>query len=386
MKYLKLSILSLILGLAAGVLIWLVLMAMVVGMKVVWEIVPDYFSWSDNLVYDLAVCVLGGRLLAWVHRVFGPGPEPMFAVFARVQREGGYPYHNLHWLALAFLLPIVFGGAVGPAAGITGFVAGLWTFVSACINEGRWPGAKVRASRLPKRQRVVFYSIGALAAVTSLAGLLVRVGGIHLPRFAREHAIGWSQWKWALALIALGVVLAILYTAVDASATKMAERLAAHTSLMCVVTGGIVGVVAHYLPAIPFAGDVQLRLLFSSWTSYTVGVLLLAALLKMLLTIWCLHFGWGGGNFFPVIFIGTAASYAFTMFVEQCGAAGTLDENFAAALVVSAMVGYLVRNPWASIAVLLCCFPLTYIIPLTVAVVVAGKVATGLTAYRRQSR
>lgn len=125
MKYLKLSILSLILGLAAGVLIWLVLMAMVVGMKVVWEIVLDYFSWSDNLVYDLAVCVLGGRLLAWVHRVFGPGPEPMFAVFARVQREGGYPYHNLHWLALAFLLPIVFGGAVGPAAGITGF--GRWT-------------------------------------------------------------------------------------------------------------------------------------------------------------------------------------------------------------------------------------------------------------------
>ncbi len=372
----KLGVFSLLLGAAAGAVIWLLMMGMVLGMKVVWQIVPACFQWSHSLAYDLTVCLAGGVLIAWVRKRSNSCLEPMFSVFARVKREGGYPYHQLQWMAAAFLLPIVFGGAIGPAAGLTGFIAGVWTLICACLNGRlKHPVLFKKVENLSGRRRIVLYSLGALSLIIVLSGLLGAVGGIHLPRFRREHAIGWGQWKWALVLIALGIFMALLYTIVDELMARLAKKLMKHRTLMCVVTGGIVGMVVYFLPNIPFAGDTQLSLLFSQWTSYTVGVLVLAALLKMLLTVWCLNFGWRGGNFFPLIFAGTAVAYAFTLFAQNVSNNCMLDQNFAAALVVSAMIGFLVKKPLPAVVVLLFCFPLTYIFPLTVAVLVAGKLA-----------
>ena len=47
----------------------------------------------------------------------------------KVKGEGRYPYDHLGKRSLSALLPLLFGGSVGPEAGLTGVIAGLCTWV-----------------------------------------------------------------------------------------------------------------------------------------------------------------------------------------------------------------------------------------------------------------
>ena len=71
--------------------------------------------------------------------------------------------------------------------------------------------------------------------------------------------------------------------------------------------------------------------------------------------------------------MGAAAGYAFALAVNAGGSA--LDGSFAVALVLAAMYGFLSQKPVTVLAVLLLCFPVTYILPIAVAAFVSAKLS-----------
>lgn len=402
------AILMIVLGAGAGALIWAVLKIMDVGIEILWIDVPQYIGVSNMLIYNLAVCILGGLLIGLLQRKYGLLPEKLDAVMQRAKQEGGYPYNNLYILAVMTLLPLVFGGAIGPEAGLSGFIAGICTFIG---QKMKYTGERIismtetgvasvlgvifgapffgivnnvepdnknehyKEKFLSKKGRIVFYCLGVAGGMGAMQ-LLSRFFGScgSLPRFAREHAMGIDQWVWSILLIIAGIIAAIFFVLMDECTSYIGNKLLKYRVLSCVLAGIILAIAGYFIPETMFSGESQMSLLMENWQGYSIVMLILIAALKIILTNICINFGWHGGNIFPMIYAGVAIGYAMTAMSRVINDVSALDGEFAVAIVVSAMCGYIMRKPFMVVAILLLCFPVTYILPIAVAAFIASKI------------
>lgn len=132
----------LITGSLAGAFVWLFFFLMDVGISFLWQTLP---GWIGSVTaeplpvlsqgpfgfvpFPLIVCVLGGLVIGLYAKHTGVEPEDLNSVMAKVKQDGRYDYSHIGKLSLAALLPLLFGGSIGPEAGLTGVIAGLCTWV-----------------------------------------------------------------------------------------------------------------------------------------------------------------------------------------------------------------------------------------------------------------
>lgn len=394
-------VLTFIWGFFAGAAVWGVLRVMDIGIDFLWKDLPSIIGQEHSLVYHLACCLAGGLLIGVFQKKNGLLPDNMEEVMGRVKKTGRYPYDRLHIIAIAALLPLIFGGALGPEAGLTGLVAGICTFIG---DKLKYKGDQVaafaeagfaatigtifgapffgivhnlepddssehyREKLVSKRTRISIYCFGVLGSMIAFY-LLGSITGISagLPRFGFQHAIGISQWKWYLPLIVLGIVSALYYIAAAVLMRKLASVLVRHCIISCLIAGACVAVIGWLFPFSMFSGEHQLGELIDGWSDLAPLLLLLSAAAKLLLVNICICFGWKGGSIFPIIFSGAMLGYAFALFTGMDGA-------FAAAIVIASMYAYIMRKPVAVIAVLLLCFPVTYIVPIGVSAFISSRI------------
>ena len=396
-------IIGLLLGFASGALIWIILRIMSLGIHALWIWLPFYLGAEDSLIYHLAVCAIGGLLIGLIRRRWGPLPDEMEQVLGRIRQKGGYPYDRLPLLAVAALLPLVFGAALGPEAGLTGIAAGLCCWVGdqlkcrgdqlAALAETGLAAAlgaifhaplfgiaqnlepdpgdgteHYRTKLVSKRARIIIYCFGVAGGMLAIA-LSNRIYGAEngLPRFTFVHDVGLSQWKWFIPLLAIGMLFSLYYHLVDRITQKLGRRLLPHPMISCQIPAALMAVCGFYIPTVMFSGEEQLGELVTRWQTCTVSELLLTAVFKLFLVSVCINFGWRGGSIFPLIYSGACVGYAFALITGMDGA-------FAAAVVIASLYGYHIRKPLAVIAVLLLCFPVSYILPIAVAAFAVSKI------------
>ena len=228
-------------GSVAGAFVWALLFVMNLGISFVWDNVGGRFG----IYFPLAACLVGGLVVGLFAKRFGPYPEDLDAVMAKVKRDGRYDYDKLGVMSIAALLPLFFGGSIGPEAGLTGAVAGICTwvgdrmkrfgadfqqltsvgtmaalsaiftaplfgFAAPLYGDGKdggegGDGPKGAATiTLPKNSKIVVYFCaiaGALAAFMGLGALFG--GGMSLPRFTDIH-VGTAELAWLLPLAFVG--------------------------------------------------------------------------------------------------------------------------------------------------------------------------------------
>ena len=115
----------LVTGAIAGAFIWLLLFIMNLGISAVWDRVPIYLG----EFYPVIVCLIGGVVIGLFAERFGDYPDTLPQVMAKVKEDGRYEYHDLGAMSVGAILPLVFGGSVGPEAGLTGVIAAVCTWV-----------------------------------------------------------------------------------------------------------------------------------------------------------------------------------------------------------------------------------------------------------------
>lgn len=385
-------------GAIAGAFVWLLLFAMNLGITFIWDRLPAHFG----PYFPLVACLVGGLVIGLFAKKFGSYPEDLNQVMAKVKRDGRYDYDKLGVMSASALLPLFFGGSVGPEAGLTGAVAGICTwvgdrmkrfgsdfqqltsvgtmaalsaiftaplfgFAAPLYDDGDEAKGAQAAITLPKSSKIVVYLCaiaGALAAFLGLGALFG--GGLSLPRFTDIH-VGATELLWLVPLALVGAAGGWLFCAFDGLFERLSERMGERPVAKALIAGLVLALMGIALPFTMFAGETQAEQLGEVWGTMTAFALLATGFGKVLVTPLCIRFGWRGGHFFPVIFAGISIGYGMAMLTGA-------DPVFCLCASTAALVGGVMRQPLMTVLLLFLCFPVKGIVVMLAAAALGAAV------------
>lgn len=394
------ALMAILIGGLAGAAVWLFFFLLNHGIELFWHVLPDKIgAWW----WPLLICVLGGVVIGLFERRFGPYPEDLNKVMAQVKETGRYEYNNLKASAGGALLPLLFGGSIGPEAGLTGVIAGLCTWAgdrlkflgsefrelsalgSAAVLSAVFsspffglaapllgscdevaPDTKVE---VPKTIKIIVYTL----SVTGAFGMMILLGSIFgggegLPHFS-EIQIGWYEVALVIPLAIAGGVVGLLYHAFDRFADFLANTIGDHPVAKAVLAGLVLGALGTVFPFVMFAGESQTGTLAQTWTSIGAVVLILTGTLKVFVTPMCLRLGWRGGHFFPTIFAGICLGYGFALITGA-------DPVSCLCVCSAAVMGAIMRQPLMTVLLLFLLFPVRGFILM----LIAACIGSGITS------
>ncbi len=404
-------ILVLLLGAFAGGITWAFLRLVSIVTPLLWETLPSKLSFRW---FPVILCGAGGLLIGIIHRLFGEYPESLDVVLGKVRKQKTYPYRSMGTILVCAFLPLVLGASVGPEAGLAGVITGLcywvgdnirfaseakktYTEVGMAVTLGvlfRVPlfgifaveeDSSERGSIVPemkKTSKLLYYAIAAAAGlgVYSLLGQLAGKGMEGFPAFDAPD-IKTVDYAAAILYCAVGILMYLIY--------EFSERIIRYLSdivppiLRETIGGVVLGVMAIFMPMALFSGEEEMAVLMDSFSSYAPLFLILLAIVKLLLTSWCIRMGLRGGHFFPLIFACTSMGYGVSMLLFQDSG---LHAAFACAVITASALGAQMKKPMAVVLLLLLCFPVRLIFWLFLAAVVGRKAAEILGREVRRAR
>ena len=363
-----------ILGGIVGAIIWAFLRLMNIGINFVWKYIPGKF---DIPFYTIIICVVGSILIGFWRKKFGDYPEELHTVLTKVKKDGGYQYNNIFSTLGSALFPLILGASVGPEAGLSGVIAGLCTWIGDklkkyihTVEELNMIGISAtlgtifkspmfgfvapledeKKVTIPKNLKFILYLLAALASYgcfVLLGKILGSGSGIYSYAFEKIKIL---DIAYIIPLALIGVVGGMLYMASYKLSSIISKKFEKFVVLRCVAGGVILGVVGTFLPLTMFSGEHQMEVVAKKGAEIGIAMLIVVAVLKIILTTICIEAGLKGGHFFPIIFSGICLGYAF-------GTIFGISVVFAMAIVTTAVVGYTLKKPIATVLLLMIVFP-----------------------------
>ena len=397
----QMLLLATLLGVVAGLVLWLFLQAVSLGTSLIWDSLP---SLAGGQWIAIPVCALGGCAVGLIHRRYGEYPEELDVVLGKVKEEGRYDYRPILTILACALLPLILGASVGPEAGLAGIIAALCYWISdnirfAHMNASMYAEIGQAATlgqlfhmplfgilaveetpmggdspRLPKMKKLVLYCLSAGSSILVIWGLN-QTFQTSLEGFPCFPEVDISAIDFAAALLysPIGVLVYVLYRAASKAAQGGADKVPpVWKETIC---GAAVGAMCLAVPMAMFSGEDQMADLIDGFGAYAPWTLIGICVLKVLMTAFCLRFGLKGGHFFPLIFACSCMGIgmAMLMFPDSADHAA-----FAAGILTAATLGAQLKKPLAVTMLLLLCFPFRMVFWIFVAAAVGGWIAKTL--------
>lgn len=378
----KFTFFAICIGGAIGAFIWAFLKIMSAGQKLLFTTLPTYVNIP---FFTLIICITGGLIIGIYEKLFHASPDNMEEVMAIIKRDGKYSCDRLAIRTIGAALPLIFGASIGPEAGLTGIIAGLCFWAGERFRYVNKHLTELSQIGLGAALGVIFHSplfgfmmpiedekvseelchsdkmLSYLASILGGFGIysllsLFFGGGMGIARL-ESGSIGNRERIFVLLLILIGILAGVLYTAFLKGNEKLFHFLNKKCGvIICTVIGGIcLGLFGMYVPFSMFSGETQMEELAKSYMEYAPAALFMIGAAKLLLTNICIHSGFKGGHFFPIIFAGVSIGYG-------AGLLFSISPTFAAAIITSALMGFIMKKPIAVVLLLMLCFPLDGIV------------------------
>ncbi len=385
------------LGAFAGAVIWCFLKAVSGAVTLLWGVVPAQLH---TPYLSIAFCVLGGVLLGFLHKKYGDYPDELSVVMQKVRKEKHYPYHPMLVMLVCAFLPLALGASVGPEAGLTGIIAALCYWVGDNVTYAKKHEAEYSrigeavtlgqlfhsplfgifvveegspekdGALLPRGLRLLYYAVSTVASFLVI-GLLNRLFGEAMGGFPHfdSVAVGAGDYAMMLLYVPVGIALSVWFIFSEKITKAAAEKIP--PVVKEVIGGAAIAVAGLVFPVILFSGEEEMAELMAEYGSYLPVFLAAVCILKLLMTAFCIRFGWKGGHFFPVIFACTCMGFALSMAVFSDPGSHVV---FGAGIVTAAALGAQIRKPFAVSVLLLLCFPARMLFWIFLAALLGGRI------------
>ena len=142
-------------GAEIACIVWLFLKLMSLGISFIWETVPSNINFT---YYPLAVCTIGGILLGIYQKISKAVPDELDEVMKKVKRDKFYPYNKVLLLCISALIPLLFGGSIGPEAGLTGVIVGLCYWAGNHMKNAQSKIPELMQTGLSATLTAIFYA------------------------------------------------------------------------------------------------------------------------------------------------------------------------------------------------------------------------------------
>ena len=378
---------AVIIGVIAGLIIWSFIRCMNFGIHFLWDYLPGLINFE---YYTIIVCVIGGLLIGLWKNKYGDIPEELDQVVKTVKETNRYSYSNIFPSIVSAILPLIFGASVGPEAGLSGIIAGLFTWIGDKLkifnNEleelaqigitatlgtifaspmfGFVEPIENEESKLPKTSKNILYFV----AILSSFGIFIFLN--HLTHNqAGLHSIGAAtlsnlNYVGIILVIILGIVLSYVYFISSRLSKIVFKKFEGNFILKGIIGGLILGIIGTLLPLTMFSGEEQIYLLLGTGAQLGLIILILTSILKIVLTNICIETGLKGGHFFPLIFSGTAMGYALSILLN-------MDPIISMSVFTTSFLASILKKPIAVVLLLMIIFPVNLIPLMLVSAVVA---------------
>ncbi len=381
------TFLCVLVGSFISALIWSFLKLMSVSIEFVWEFIPTTFNIP---FYTFIVCIIGALLIGLLQKKFGEYPEELETVMAKVKRDGKYPYNNIPIVLVMAILPLIFGGSVGPEAGLTGVIVGLCYWAG---DKFKYSGQRLydltqigvsatlgvlfsspffgflmpiensddeNSTTFPKKYKLFTYFV-AIGSGSLIFYLLTHYFGaaMIMPHFGQLTFVT-SDLFYIIPLILCGALLGMLFHIFKKISHIITKPLKKYPVIKALIGGVLLATCGVLLPLTMFSGEHEITILMNNYKNYTPYILILIAIVKIFITNICLHTGFRGGHFFPSIFAGVSLGYALSLLFP-------VSQIFCIAVVTAATLGIMMKKPLCVALLLLICFSLNSIVFLIIA-------------------
>ncbi len=356
--YLKLLLLTAVLGLVSAVMTFVFVVLVNAGQVLIWEQAAAA-SGVAVPIFTIVVCTLGGLLVGVLVKVFGDHSGIFAEMIAEFGITGRFNYRHAPGIVLTGLVSLIAGGSLGPEA----------PMADACGSAGTWLGDRLKLDERSTRSLGFSGLSGMLAAfITSpFGGAVLSLesarAGISYPWtlfpsllasavgttvfvmltgafFGRLYAFPDYQpvLKDLLLAVPLGLVGALagaIFIVAIAWLRKALEPMRQHVILRGVLGGLVLGIAGALMPLILFSGEEQTTVLIDQAAQIGAITLIVLAVVKLLITSLLLVTGWKGGYIFPTMFAGVALGMAANLLFPDIPLAVAVSATMAGAMVTT---------------------------------------------------
>lgn len=384
---------ALVYGGLAGLVAILTFKGMTALQVIVWD-KSGLILGEHTALQTAGTILVGGGLLILIGMI--APTEDLETLLRQSEDPGHLPRRAVFTTALAAIVAVAFGGAIGPEAGIVAVVAQMSTIVSHLIGRDvvtqRVIGQAGSAGALgglygspPGAAAIDGDDLGpskALQLAAGFAGFFVFIGvakltaggeGAHisLPTTDKPHMQPLLLLVVALAAATAGLLFRALHHAFDRVAARISQRW-----LVVVVGTVLFAALAATQPLLRFSGHHELDDLQSLVEGGLWWPLVALAIGKVIALALCLVSGWRGGEFFPLVFIGGAIGGAMAVLLPQLDVSAAM----ATGMVATAAVGW--RRTLAVLLILVLLIDVPVALPLLIGAGVAYAISLVVPAQR----
>lgn len=326
----------LITGAVIGAATWIFLQLMHNVMHLIWETIPEHL---DFKYYTIVVCTLGGLAIGLWRKREGELIVPLEQTIGEFKENGRLPYGNLPKVFVSGLLPLFFGGSVGPEMSLFTIIAGYisWAKDRCAIavsrieklnKEGEDFGnpfiLKVPLSGIGQDEVIVNNEVYTLSKKHKNAMLIAGIlGAFLMMRFLdlivhrdkmvfatfEGFSIGITEAIAFVPLVALGLGIAYFFLISQSEMEKVALKMGDNHVLRATLGGVVLGLIGFFIPLTMFSGEFEMVELQATWTEYTPYYLIALGFIKLWLTGFNQSTHFRGGSYFPVMFSSVAIGY-----------------------------------------------------------------------------
>jgi H+/Cl- antiporter ClcA len=332
---------------------------------------PTFIIFNINL-WPLILLGIAGVAIGITIKFFGQRGGLGVAQIQYAQ-TGGITYRNVPSILLQGFISLWSGAAVGPEGPLVFLTGGLGTFLSQRLKLQQDDLQVLAYSAIAGAFGGFFGSpiVGAVGAVEYMfirelnlyrhliPGLIAAsvgygvyfailhssfLGIYDFPDFATLRLV---DLGWALLVGIIAGLFGILFKIVFGLVHRVFGRLNKKPVIRAVIGGLIIGSIGSFLPLTLYSGQNQLLEIVHNPAQFSIGILLLMVLVKILLTSTSFATGFEGGPIFPLLFVGGTLGQALSgmlTFIPQgvgvlAGMAGAACAFFPIPLTLALLLG-----------------------------------------------